>query len=282
MTPMQDFIDPFLDSLYVQGSSPQTVRAYHSDLINLNRWLEDQPGSPRLFREIMADPRKLEAEIARYLNESRKTYAAATIHRRCCTFRRFGEFIFPGSEFLANYRAPTPPKGVAHPLPTGIEGVRDMLNATYKSHHRAIIALQGLCGLRISEVLNLQVEDVLLDASGAPQRLRIRGKGDKVRIVPLSDEAIVYLKPVLRRGGSGWLFHINERSARKAITRTGMRALGIPVASHDLRMTFGTEAYRKSKNLRAVQEFLGHASSSTTETYTGVSMDEMAEIGDFS
>jgi site-specific recombinase XerD len=155
-------------------------------------------------------------------------------------------------------------------------GVLAMYDAARSPEHKALIVLCGMLGLRVSEARSITLDSFNDDLSV----LTIRGKGDKTRIIPLSDKVREYLRPAIIQAGyttSGRLVPLQDRTARQAITRMGRRAgLSASVSSHDLRMTFGTAAYHNSGDLRAVQELLGHASSATTELYTHVPMEKMA------
>lgn len=153
-----------------------------------------------------------------------------------------------------------------------------MVMSTRNPRHRALIALMGMCGLRVEEAVSVRPADFYGPDSDV--WLRVRGKGSKERNVPVSSEAWSHLaKAVLLAAQAGTtVTRLSNSGARKAITRHAVNAgLSRHVASHDMRATFGTAAFRRSKNLRVVQELLGHASSSTTEVYTGVSAQEMRE-----
>lgn len=188
---------------------------------------------------------------------------------------------WPG--FLHDYMAPRPAKLQAHPLPGGVNDVMDLIDVAANPRKVALVALCGLAGLRVSEALSTDADDVDPDA----MVLAVRGKGDAYRVVPISQRAWAFIMPAYteasRSKGNRKLVNYSDRYARKIITNLGATAiLRRPIASHDLRMTFGTAAYNKSKDLRAVQELLGHANASTTEGYIGKSMDEMRDAANFS
>jgi integrase/recombinase XerD len=176
---------------------------------------------------------------------------------------------------LVDYRAPKADKLTAHPLPSGMTDVRKMLGACVTGREAALVALCGLLGLRVAEALGVRV----VDFDFAERTLTVRGgKGDKDRTIPVHDEA---WSPIFRGIdeqpiNSEPLIRTGNRNARRLLTEIGARC-GVKVASHDLRSTVLTEMYRVSKDLRAVQEFAGHASSSTTEAYTGIRMKDMRD-----
>lgn len=133
-----------------------------------------------------------------------------------------------------------------------------------------MLRLAGECGLRREEIGQIHAND-LLDI-GAPQ-LRVNGKGGKTRVVPISD----YLASLIRESGDGWLFpngaggHLSAGHVGKLIAR----ALPGDWTAHTLRHRFATRAYRGSRNLRAVQELLGHESVMTTQRYTAIGGDDL-------
>lgn len=252
-------IEKYLQSLTMNGASPHTIRAYRSDLIGLKTWMDQHP---------LMD---LETAVAEWLTWGRKTWAPKTTNRKLTTARSFGRFL--SLNLLPDYRPPKAAPGVAHPIPEGIPGVVTMYHTARKDAHKAAIVLCGALGLRISEAR--QVRTVDFTYHGSDRVLMVRGKGDKQRFVPVSDD-VWELLANLNVSLDGALVPLTDRAVRRAITRTAARAgCARPVASHDLRMTFGTAAYNQSGgDIRAVQELLGHASTQTTENYTHVTMDK--------
>lgn len=177
-------------------------------------------------------------------------------------------------EAFAEFHAPTPLRGDPHPLPEGIDGVIKMIDCTKNEKHKALVALCGLLGLRVAEAVAVQPDDFDM----AEMKLLIHGKGDKQRIVPVSDRAWTILAgPIMRARIEGRpVVGLKDRGARAAITDLGVKAkLQRHISSHDLRATFGTAIYNKTLDIRLVQELLGHSSSQTTELYTQVGMGKM-------
>lgn len=163
-----------------------------------------------------------------------------------------------------------------HPIPEGMDGVRRMIEAGQSVKQRAVVAFGGFVGCRIAETLAVRP----CDFDFGEMTLLIRGKGDKSRVVPVSDEAwSIIQRPVLDmavRDMSGTVIDYRDRAARKVVTDLGVRAgLTRSVSTHDLRATFATAVYDKTKDIRVVQELLGHASSQTSELYTGVNISNM-------
>lgn len=158
----------------------------------------------------------------------------------------------------------------------GIEGVRN----------RAIIELLFSCGLRVSELCHLKHADCFFEDGF----IRVWGKGNKQRLVPISPTAIEeiekYLshpqKPVAKRGQEGFIFVSNRGKAISRITvfvlvRDAAALAGITkeVSPHTLRHSFATALLKGGANLIVIQKFLGHEDIATTEIYTHLDNDEL-------
>jgi site-specific recombinase XerD len=142
-------------------------------------------------------------------------------------------------------------------------------------NHKALVALCGLAGLRIAEALDVRGNDFDLNT----MNLVVRGKGDKTRIVPISESAweVVAISVCRSRLNDNHpVVGLKDRFARRVITDLGVRAgLQRHISSHDLRATFATAVFDKTLDQRVVQELLGHASGQTTEVYIGRSAEKM-------
>ena len=135
----------------------------------------------------------------------------------------------------------------------------------------ALLALCGRLGLRISEARSITADS--FDADGI---LMVYGKGDAYRELPVPGDVMERLQGAMRLvegSPDATLIPWSDRWARQKLTKLGVKAgLARPIASHDLRSTFGMEAYDRSKDLRATQELLGHSDPRTTVVYTNISM----------
>ena len=248
-------LDEFDKQLVREGLSDNTRRAYRADVLGFIN-------SCGPFGDISPE------SVLVYLNDIRKTVSNATLSRKATALRKF----FMDDPSLRTYKCPPVPPGKAHPLPGLMDDVRKMI-ACSRGQHRVAISLCGFAGLRVNEARELRMGDV--DSQNA--EITVRGKGGKVRYVPLAPELQNILADYLREQHMIWSppdpwIVLTDRGIRGAITRAGARAgIDRPVSSHDLRMTFGSVVYDKTKDLRVTQELLGHSSSQTTERYTGIS-----------
>ena len=257
-------IEAYLSSLVWNGASENTIRCYRTDLLTALDYIgANAPDWPSLERGAQT-----------YLNNVRSQWAPKTTQRRLGTLRSWARWAGAPATFLAAYKAPTPAPAQPHPIPEGIPGVIAMIRTSRNPRHRALCALTGLMGLRVAEAIAVRPEHFDL----TEWTLTVRGKGDKTRIVPISTLAWGFLTRAYADAvaAGGVLVPLTNRGARAAITRHARNAkLSRHVASHDMRATFATAAYDKTKDLRAVQELLGHADAKTTQTYTQVSMTQM-------
>lgn len=156
------------------------------------------------------------------------------------------------------------PRGL--PRPAQDEAYEAAL-ATADDRIRRAIRLGAEAGLRRGEIARVRAEDVEPDLVG--WALRVIGKGGHVRLVPLDDD----LAADLRAAGPGWVFPSSARPGHLTPAHLGKlvsRTLPAGVATHALRHRAGTKAYAGTTDLRAVQEFLGHAKPETTALYTEV------------
>jgi len=271
MTLSHDSIERFRQWCTARGRSTNTTRAYSADLRTFLMATGNDPVSMEEFEELAMS----------WLNLTRELSAPKTTVRRLTSLRSFGRWAFDLQNPLHDYIPPTPGKTIAHPIPEGVPGVIRMIEQAKNCDQRALIAMGGLVGTRISESLAATMDWFDLQ----DMTLTVRGKGDKTRTVPVGPLAwsfmqdayvMASLKPDKR------LVSYKDRFSRSIVTNLAARAgLSRPVASHDLRATFATAVYDATLDLRLVQELLGHSSSDTTEIYTGVAMAQMREAVQF-
>lgn len=252
------------DWLSNRGKSSNTIKAYVTDVkmffIEMN------------LEEVELD--ELDELAARWMNSHRRLISPKTVARRITSMRALGRCI--QLKVLAEYSTPTPPRALPHPLPRLAADLVAMARAASNDEQRCIIALTGMCGLRITEAR--EVEHSWFDLHN--MILTVRGKGDKSREIPISREAWAFIAPQFlstKLRNCATVLLVSDRHAREVITKLGIRAgVSRPVSSHDMRATFATLAYEASGNdIRAVQELLGHSSIEQTQLYTGVALAAM-------
>lgn len=266
------YLEEFSLHLRAKGRSRNTVEAYIRDLNQFGEFCENV---------LKRSPLELERGDMRrfplYLREM--GLSPSSIARKVSAVKNYYRFLL-----LRGYvkkdpsLALVPPKLPKRlPRPVGEDIMRRVLEEWKPQGEEdrlaqdLVLLLYGT-GLRISELLSLGEEDVDFNEGV----LRVRGKGGKVRVVPLHPK----LYPVLERrmGGGGKLFDINRYKAYRLIKGFFEKAAGLlGVHPHVLRHTFATHMLNSGADLKTVQEILGHASLGTTQIYTRVSLKKMKE-----
>jgi len=272
-----------------RDASAHTIDAYDRDL---QRYLEHlaERGVHRLADAKVADVvswlESLDALGLAARSRARALSAVRGLHRWAC---EVGDAKVDPTREVGGPRLP---RGLPRAL--SADDVERLLDGVDPAHalaerDRALFELMYSCGLRASEVLALRVES--LDAGEA--LLRVVGKGDKERIVPVGGPALeaveVYLeglRPRLIAGKSEAALFVNARGGAlsrmglwKILRRTALRVgLADRVTPHVLRHCFATHLLQGGADLRAVQELLGHADIRTTQIYTHLEREQLVQL----
>ncbi|MHA7898285.1 MAG: tyrosine recombinase XerC [Henriciella sp.] len=287
-------IEGFLDFIQrEQRLATNTVEAYRSDLSEfigfLRVHLETEP-SMRAFASLQA--RDIRAFLAA---RRRDGLADASIARLLSAIKSFYRWLDrahgvenPEIAFLSG-----PKRAQRLPRPVSETAAKDLLEQAEQLQEEPWIAARDVAalslmygaGLRISEVLDLPG-----DLKSAPERLRIKGKGGKVRIVPIiptvRDAIIDYadLCPYALNAKTPLFYGARGKRLQAPILRKQVQilrgALGLTDSAtpHALRHSFATHLLAHGADLRAIQTLLGHASLSTTQVYTGVEAGHLRQV----
>lgn len=285
-------LDQFLAHLKNERQlSHHTVENYHRDLRALITYLEDQQVSS--WEAISTH------HLRSYITgEFRRGKSGKTLQRHLSSVRTLFNFLAregvvktnPAMEFSAPKSKSTLPDTI------DTDQISRLLEIEVGSWHglrdRAILELFYSSGLRLSELVGSNIQDVAFDDC----TIRVRGKGGKERILPVGSKAVTALR--------GWLqdralapraklideqaIFISERGTRisarnvQARIREWCKRLGISgrVHPHTLRHSFASHMLESSQDLRAVQELLGHADISTTQIYTHLDFQHLADVYD--
>jgi integrase/recombinase XerD len=286
-------VDDYLMYLRVErGLAPATIRAYRSDL-------GDFAAARGTGREWAAGPeaaRRYLAARTRRGHPHDPGLAPTSLRRRAASIRGFYRFAFGegviGVDVAAHIDLPRQSRLLPETLT--VADVESLLEAAPDLRGRALLELLYAAGLRVSEALGLDREDLSTDGGF----VRVIGKGDKERLVPVGDIALDWLarwiaeeRPALlglhhvqpARGGPLFLGDRGGRLARQqafALVRAAARRAGLPdtVSPHTLRHSFATHLLEGGADLRIVQELLGHASISTTQLYTHLTGERVREV----
>jgi integrase/recombinase XerD len=287
---MESFISHFIDYLSVErGFSQNTLLAYKRDLEEFLRFLLrngidswEKPDENLLTKfRLFLKNRGLSTSTV-----SRKIYAIKTFYR---FLLQEGKIKYdPASEFSA-------PKTLKKlPSVLTVKEVEKLLNIPFENKEKdirdsAILEVLYATGIRVSELISLSIDDINLEVG----YLKVFGKGNKERIVPLGKKAIQALKnylensrQILLKGKNSNFLFVNNRGNK--FTRQGIffllkfysKKAGInkKITPHTLRHSFATHLLERGADLRSVQEMLGHSNISTTQIYTHITRERLKEI----
>jgi integrase/recombinase XerC len=301
-----------------RNASAHTVRAYLSDVRQLAAFLGKATGPHGLPSAHPADIRSARpadirsADVRAFLADRMRGGSAASAGRKLASLRGFFRFLVREGvrrdDPSVGLPAPRAPRSLPKPIPVDdcqalVEktarsgprpGEKDARGTLGRARDRALLELLYGGGLRVGEACGLDVRDLDLRRG----EVRVWGKGDKERVVPLPAAARAALADYLdlrRRPGvlSEPLFpalraprgqvprRLDPRDVRR-ILRTRARQAGLPdrVHPHRLRHSYATHLLDMGADLREIQELLGHASLSTTQRYTAVSAERLMEVYD--
>jgi len=283
-------IQAFLDHLAIEkGLSRNTIEAYGRDLAQFAEYARQ--------RGITRTQDLKEAVLIGFLEGLREaTMSPNTIARKLSAVKVFARFAcrdgFLEKDFTANMEGVHSTKKLPHVLTideTSLLLAQPDVSDPNGLRDKAMLEVLYATGLRVSELINLRLNDVNLEVG----YVRCIGKGSKERIVPLGKVAIEYLTRYLsnsrpgfaRIGSSEYLFLTNRG---KKMTRVGFWKIikkyasraGITqnITPHTLRHSFATHLLQNGADLRSIQEMLGHADIATTEIYTHVSRERLKQV----
>lgn len=285
----------YLTHLRVEkGFSKNTLAAYRRDLARFTDW-----GKENLVTSIGQVSTQGVTDFLISLREGgsgRSALATSSVARVLSAVRGLTKFAVLEGEIAVDPAAsvpmPVPPKLLPKALP--VETVAKLLAVPSDSvkglRDKALLEVLYSTGARISEVVGLHIDDIDEDGTF----LRVVGKGDKERLVPLGqyarkslDEYLVRSRPALAAKGKGTsLLFLNSRgaplsrqSAWLILQEAAKKAeIDVHVSPHTLRHSFATHLLEGGADVRVVQELLGHASVTTTQIYTKISDGTLREV----
>jgi len=286
---MQPEIATFIQYLQSErNASPHTVEAYRRDLHQFAAFLCQQIDPAPTIRQIT------HLHIRRYLASVHKELTKSSVGRKLAAIRSLFRFLLRRGLLEKNPAelVSTPKKEKKLPFHLNIDEITTLVEAPklpeeLPSRDRAILETLYSSGLRVSELTGLDVKGVDLLAGS----VRVFGKGGKERLIPLGSKAIKALEEYLELKGNPGLNaplftnsrggRLTRRSIARIVDKYMLHLRTMKKASpHTLRHTFATHLLEGGADLRSIQEMLGHASLSTTQKYTHVSIDRLLEVYD--
>ena len=287
--PVDPSLQRFLDAVWMErGLSANTLAAYRADLTSLARWLEGRGGN--LLNASRID--LLGFIAARVEGGSRPRSTA----RQLSSFRRFYRFMMRETQITVDPTAQIAMPKIGRSLPKSlteaeVDALLEAPTVADPLGHRDRTMLEVLyaTGLRVSELLSLKHNQVNLNQGV----MRVVGKGNRERLIPLGDEAVGWLQQfmqgprveILLERQTDYLFPTRrgDRMTRQAfwhIIKRYSKKAGVEkeLSPHTLRHAFATHLLNHGADLRVVQMLLGHSDLSTTQIYTPVARERLKDL----
>lgn len=274
-------LSEYLDFLEIEkGLAENTLEAYRRDLSNFFDFCGN----------IEADKIK-RTNINSYIRSlHEKQFSATSIMRKIASLRGFFKWACINELIKINPALTLEQPKIPQKLPKvmTVEEINNLLNQNLSKFQRVIVELLYGCGLRVSELVNIKINDYDIQS----KFLECTGKGSKDRIIPLGKKSILAIKNYLperdfflqKFNSKSKYLLINEKG--KHVTRQEIytfiheqgKKLHKSISPHTLRHTFATHLLENGADLRVVQELLGHSNVSTTQLYTHISKKRLKEV----
>ena len=282
-----DLLQQYLTFLSVErGLSSNTTESYRRDLEDFLRYLLVVGKGP-----LEVEPRIFSGYL---MHLASKGLTPSTIRRRFSALRGFYAYMMERGliSWDPTEDVDTPKTWKLLPHVLDLSEVERLLESPPSQtplglRDRTMLEVLYATGVRVSELVGLRLMDVNLEEG----LVRIQGKGQKERVVPMGQEAIDWLKKYLQirsdmdKKGSPYLFLTTRggpmtRQRFWQLVKGYARAVGITkkISPHTLRHSFATHLLERGADLRAVQELLGHADLSTTQIYTHVARSHLSQV----
>lgn len=280
-----------------RGASPHTVKNYLHDLGEFCAYL--QKYKPELMTKGDLSLEKIDPMIVRsYLSILFQKNSPASIARKLSSLKSFFQFWVKKGVIAQNPARPIHSPKIPKKLPKflNVDEIFRLLDSPGDEQfsdlrNKAILELLYSCGLRVAELVGLDIDDIDLEN----RLVKVIGKGSKERLVPMGKKASHRLNryldlrsQVIKKDRPLEAFFLNKQGGRlgvrsverfvdEAILKSG---LSKRISPHVLRHTFATHLLNAGADLRSIQELLGHSSLSTTQKYTHVNLDHLMKVYD--
>jgi len=285
----ETLIDGFIDRLWMErGLSQNTLSSYRSDIVGFTRWLHQ-----RQIDLTTAQRSHLQSYLAERIAHRAKPRSTA---RLLSSLRRLFRFMCREGmrEDDPSALVESPKLGRSLPKALSESNIEALLQSADVStalglRDRAMLELMYASGLRVSEIVTLTMDQMSLQRG----LLRLIGKGDKERLVPMGEEAQYWLEKYLKqsrgdlvkehRSNAVFITARGQAMTRQAfwymIKRSAAKAgISVALSPHTLRHSFATHLLNHGADLRVVQMLLGHSDLSTTQIYTHVARERLKQL----
>lgn len=285
-------LDEFVDALWLEdGLSRNTLTSYRADLVQLVEWLNRQGRAGGLLSGVT------QADLLAFLSDriGQGIKASSTCRALTC-IKRFYRYLLRQGKILEDPAANIDNPKIYRPLPVNLTEVEveallaaPDIQQPLGLRDRTMLEILYAAGLRVSELVGLGVSQIRQDMGV----VRILGKGNKERLIPLGEEALYWLdaylqkaRPILLAGKHSNMLFITTRGdamTRQAfwyLIRRHAQQAGIVklLSPHTLRHAFATHLLNHGADLRVVQLLLGHSDISTTQIYTHVARERLRQL----
>ena len=290
-------VDDFIQTLVAEkGYSPHTLRAYRTDVMDFLEFFlapteEETDSLQALFAQRAGAVSRL--DIRHYLADQVKSgKTKRTLSRRISGLKAFFDFLIRAGHLTANPTDSIPFPKLEKKIPRvlSVDDIQRLLDhiptdTWLDQRNRAMFETFYSTGMRISEIHGLNMKDI----DFSRQMIRVLGKGSKERVVPVGKRALEAVKsyrdrliqPCVPVFVNKDFNRLSARSIARILDQLVVRiGLGLNISPHTLRHSFATHMLDSGADLRGIQEILGHASLSTTQIYTHVSMDHLMAVYD--
>jgi len=254
-------LDRFSTFLELKGYSSETVRQYCYDVKLFLRHVGKKPWE--------VDKNDIMSFLVHLKREH--NYRNTTLYRKLACLKTFYRFLVDNGYIDENVVDKVDRPKLPKRLPTALtrEEVKKLLEAAEKLRDKLIVMALYSTGVRVSELCSLKWDDIDLNSG----EIRVKGKGNKERIVLMNVETLNLLKKYKEQNSSSEkVFPISPRTVQRILKKLAEKA-GIrkKCTPHSLRHSLATHLLEKGVDIRIIQELLGHSSLSTTQIYTHVS-----------
>ncbi|MHC1627154.1 MAG: site-specific tyrosine recombinase/integron integrase [Methanoculleaceae archaeon] len=284
------WLPKFVHHLRMRNYSPRTIQSYSQTIRNFAHfvWLYQTGDLSQIYERwhnrttihldtsVDVSPRVVEDFLAILTYD--RPYRPSTLQRIISSLSSFYRYLVMQGAISRN-----PLEGVDRPRLKDRElrylkhnQVIDLIESVPDERDRLVIRTIYATGVRVSELCSIQVQDI----DFSDHTIRIRGKGGKFRTVFIDDETLAAIRRYLRDRKEGPLFPgqqgrpISPRTVQHIFSRYAPPG----ITPHTIRHSYASELYRRSKNLRVVQENLGHSSIRTTEVYLHTDLEERKRV----
>jgi integrase/recombinase XerD len=298
---MKERIQDFLNFLGTEkGYADNTIAAYQNDLNQFYRHVQAEAGDKK--PEAWVDVNK--ETITGYINYLKEgsNYASSTVARKVAAIKSFFHFLVAEGEIKEDptYTLDSPKVKKRLPKAISLGEIDRLLHAPAgesgpkAQRDMALLEMLYASGMRVTELVSLNVSDIVRSENGAQVRVRGKKSNARERVIPIGDSAAKVLSNYINKGREQLIHDPNEQAVflnnrGQRLTRQGLwliikhyvEAVGISteVTPHTLRHSFAAHKLSQGKSLQDIQKLLGHANISTTQVYTHINKETEKQTG---